>query len=119
MLTDALPIKARSLLFLMLPGAAMPFQSRLGLQTYQNKLQALGDFTIMNCISIEDAIQKSKKIVESLGLSYAEDFTLVLPHFPTHNSNQEAEMINNAWLITEMADLLGWLFSRIIPSPDF
>lgn len=119
MLTDALPIKARSLLFLMLPGAAMPFQSRLGLQTYENKLQALGDFTIMNCCSIEDAVEKSQKIVGSLGLSFAADFTLVLPHFPTHNSTQEAELINNAWLIKEQADLQGWLFSRTIPSPDF
>lgn len=112
-------IKARSLLFLILPTTDAPFQVRLGLQTYNDQLQASGDFTIMNCPSIKEAVLQAKSIVQSLGLVYADDFTLVLPMFPTRTSEQEAQLINNAWMIKEEADAQGWDFSRILPSPDF
>ncbi len=119
MIVQNIAIKARSLLLLMMPNSDAPFQARLGLQTFDERLQASGDFTLMNCLSIEHAVIQAKTIVQNLGLHYADDFTLVLPMFPAHNSAQEAALINNAWLIKEQADIEGWEFSRIIPSPDF
>ncbi len=114
-----LNIKARSVLFLMPAGAKPPYQVRLGLQTNNDEIKATGDFTIFDCIDVEDAVKKSLEIINNLQLEIAPDFTLVLPMFTANNSEDEADLINTAWLIKEEADKGGWEFSRVIPTPDF
>jgi hypothetical protein len=114
-----LNISARSILFLMPAGSTAPFQVRLGLQTNSEKVKANGDFTITDCNDITDAVKKTLDIIQDLNINIADDFTLVLPMFSAINSEQEAELINTAWLIKEEADKGGWEFSRLIPSPIF
>jgi hypothetical protein len=114
-----LNINARSVLFLMPAGAKPPFQVRLGLQTYNDDIKATGDFTIIDCMDVADAVNKSLALINSLQLDIAPDFTLVLPMFTANNSEDEADLINTAWLIKEEADKGGWEFSRVIPAPDF
>jgi len=119
MATPKLNITARSLLFLMPVNSKPPFQVRLGLQTNEPEVRAMGDFTITDCADVSDAVQKSLAVIEDLNLAFAEDFTLVFPLFTGRNSEEEAELINTAWLIKEAADEGGWDFSRIIPTPLF
>ncbi|MCH2023143.1 MAG: hypothetical protein MK207_11760 [Saprospiraceae bacterium] len=114
-----LNVSARSILFLMPAGSAAPFQVRLGLQTNSEDVKANGDFTITDCNDVTDAVNKTMALIEDLNISIADDFTLVLPMFTAANSEQEAELINTAWIIKEEADKGGWEFSRLIPSPIF
>ena len=119
MVTPKLNITARSILFLMPAGSKPPYQVRLGLRTNNPEVVAMGDFTISDCQDVSDAVQKTLAIVEDLNLKLAADFTLVLPMFVGRTSSEEAELINTAWLIKEVADEGGWDFSRVLPTPIF
>lgn len=110
---------ARSILFLIPPGFESPFQVRLGMEVNNPNLQSKGDFTINNCQSIAHAVEKALVLMNSLGLTIATDFTLVYPAFQGRNDEQEANIINNAWMIKDAADEQGWLFSRTLPNPIF
>lgn len=110
---------ARSILFLIPPNSKPPFQVRLGLDINEPSVRATGDFLITDCMDISSAIQKGMKIVANLKLTMATDFTLVFPMFVGKNEAEEAEIINNAWLIKEAADANNWQFSRILPTPIF
>jgi len=111
--------RARTVLFLIPPGFEPPFQVRLGVETNHSTLQSKGDFTINNCQSITDAVDKALALINSLNLQMATDFTLVFPAFQGKDDSQEAAIINNAWMIKDAADEQGWLFSRTLPSPIF
>lgn len=114
-----LNITARSILFLIPPNIKPPFQVRLGMQTNELSVKAMGDFLITECTDINNAIQKAMNIVADLEMPLATDFTLVFPFFVGKNEEEEAEIINNAWMIKDAADTGGWLFSRILPTPIF
>lgn len=119
MTSTKLQITARSILFLLPPSIKPPFQVRLGLQTNVPEVQAKGDFTITDCQSIEDAVEKAIAVVENLGVEFATDFTLVYPMFVGQNSEEEALIIDRSWKIKEAADEKGWTFSKVVPTPIF
>lgn len=114
-----LNITARSILFLLPPTIQPPFQVRLGVETTNPDVKAMGDFMISECQDIPDAVQKSLAIIENLNVKIANDFTLVFPMFVGRNSEEEAIIIDTAWLIKDAADEKGWLFSRTLPIPLF
>lgn len=119
MSTNLFDIKAKSILFLMPPGIQPPFQVRLGVHTNSSNFLSKGDFTIANCQSIPDAVQKAMSLIDALGLEVAEDFILVLPPFIGRNETEEAALVDTAWSIKEAADKGGWEFSRHLPPPIF
>lgn len=117
--TPQLDVSAQSILFLMPPGVQPPFQVRLGVQTNVTNVFSKGDFTIANCENIADAVQKAMRLIEDMNLRIADDFILVLPPFIGKNDEEEAALINTAWMIKEEADKGGWNFSRHLPAPIF
>lgn len=113
-----LNLTVRWLLFLIGPDNPM-YSVRLGLQTNSIEVKSIGDFTIIDCVDVQDGATKAMKLVQNLGVQLDEKFTLVYPMFQGTTPQKETFVIDTAWAINEVAMEKGWLFSRVIPTPLF
>ncbi len=114
-----LKLTARYILILWPPTLKDAFNVRVGLQTNVETLRAVGDMMVVNCKSIEGGVASAVDIITNLGLKYADDFTLVYPLFAGANEEEEAQIINTAWEVKEVADEQNWVFSRTIPIYEY
>jgi len=100
------------------PDSEPPFKASMGIKSTGNTENYAGNIFLFRCQHIPDAIERFKKVINSLNIKIDNSFTLVYPIYAV-SDELESTMHSIAWIVKENADKNNWKFEREIPELTF